>query len=202
MSALEVPQPVTWTLRGSKANDFTRSVRAVALAASKDHARVVLTGIHIVSDGTTVHLEACDSYRLHTLDHTMEQPKVDVIVPAAFILRHLPRKLGVSETLTLTFGERRFTIEHGDEAMTAKLVDGQYPNTKNLWPANPGEEGHDAVKAYNPAYLVDIYRAARFVSEGAPVVVRSGLDPMNPTVFDVKWGDVSLSMLLMPVRLA
>lgn len=199
MSALEVPQPVTWTLRGPQANDFVRSIRAVAIAASKDRARVVLTGIHLVSDGTTIRMEACNSYQLHKLEHTMEQPAVNVIIPAAFALRHLPRKLGVSETLTLTFGER-FTIEHGDEAMTAKLIPGDYPNVDKLYPANPGDEGHEFAKSYNPTYLIDIYRAAHTVAEGAPVTVRAGLDAMKPTLFDVKWGDVSLSMILMPVR--
>jgi len=56
------------------------------------------------------------------------------------------------------------------------------------------------VKAYNPKYLVDVYKAANLLNDSTPVLVMSGLDPMKPTRFVQKSSGATLTMLLMPVR--
>lgn len=198
---LATAAPVMWELEGPAAMNFSARVRAVALAASKDDSRAVLTALHVRANGT-LRLEATDSYRLHALDVGEVLPEVDVLVPAAFLVRHLPKRIAAVETLRLTFHEGRFTIEFADEAYSCRLIGGEYPNTERLGAhvEKAKADGHKTVKAYNPRYLVDVYKAAELVDRSIPVRVTAGLDPMKPTRFVQKTSGATLTMLLMPVR--
>lgn len=197
---LATVEPVVWTLTGPQASEFCRYVRAVAMAASKDDARMVLTAVHVRANGT-LRLEATDSYRLHILDSTDTLPEVDVLVPAAFLMKHLPKRIGLTECLTLTFHDGRFTIAFDDETYSCRLVGGDYVNTNQIEAmiADP-EDGHEPVKAYNPRLLVDVFKAAYMVSDYHPVRVTAGLDPLKPTRFEQQSNGAKLTMVLMPVK--
>lgn len=195
-------EPVTWTLESIYAAEFCKQARAVALAASTDDARRVLMAVRIAADGKTLLIEATDSYRLYRFTKSSDLPKVAALVPAAFLARNLPKRIGALDMLRLTFSDHRFSIEFDEETYTSPLIGGPYPNTDALLDGIPVEgEGHEGVKAYNPKVLADVFKAAGVLGDNATAVrVMSGLDPFKPTRFEVHAQGGVLTMVLMPVR--
>lgn len=201
-------EPVTWTLRGVAISEFCRRVRAVAIAASSDSARPVLTGVLFESDGKTLTITATDSYRMYRSTQRTDLPPLRRLVPAKWLVRNLPKRAAVSDDMTVTFGER-ITFEFAGESFGTGSIGGQYPNVDTFatdYPIDGASDDSGEQYGFNPTYMADIFKAAalyvgdnRWVSQSA-LRVRF-IDPMKPMPFEVQDNGAVLSMLLMPVRL-
>ena len=113
------------------------ALRQVVRAASTDDARAVLTGVLIAAEEDGVRMVATDSYRLAVRD----LPETDmlaggqkVLVPSR-ALSELQRVLGSSEELTVRLGARDAVFESGGTRLTTRLIEGEYPNYRNLLPS-------------------------------------------------------------------
>ncbi len=62
--------------------DLAAPLAAVLVAASTDESKQVLTGIHLVSDGKELRIEATDGHRLALRTIPANAPEMDVIIPA------------------------------------------------------------------------------------------------------------------------
>lgn len=217
---VEVPSVLTdrfeVELFGSAAQDLVTIVKVVTLAASRDDAREVLTGMLIESDGEgTVTFSATDSYRLHVVEwkppNDKPWPKLRAVVPAMWMARVLPkRRLHPAWRFELTVGAGRITWldDASGERFSKPLISEAnipYPNVSGIVPADDAGDV-DAVRGFNPKLLADIFKAAHMFGDAGykPVKVRQ-LDPMKPCRFDVDDGGLNgparLRMVLMPVRL-
>jgi DNA polymerase III subunit beta len=124
-------EPVT--LSSSQVSD---ALRQVVRAASGDDARAVLTGVLWSSEDSGVKMVATDSYRLAVRD----LPRTDmldvgqkVLVPSR-ALNELQRILAGAEQLTVRLGAREAVFEAGRTRLTTRLIEGEYPNYRNLLP--------------------------------------------------------------------
>jgi len=126
--------------------DFADALRQVVRAASTDEARGVITGVLIAAEDDGVRMVATDSYRLAVRDLPetgMLSGGQKVLVPHR-ALTELQRILGSSEQLTVRLGARHATFECGSTRLTTRLIEGDYPNYRNLVPAsspNPLSQG-------------------------------------------------------------
>ena len=126
-SRVEVPAPA-----------FVETVLKVARSASRDETRPVLTGILVSASGTELRMVATDSYRLSVKETTLESPlegSFEANVPAR-ALQELARiaQLGDGERLTVSVRTNQVVFETGGVLLSSRLIDGQFPNYRQLLP--------------------------------------------------------------------
>lgn len=114
------------------------ALRQVVRAASTDEARAVLTGVLLAAEDDGLRMVATDSYRLAVRD--LPESAVlgagqKVLIPAR-ALGELSRVMGDEEELTVRLGEREATFEAGTTRLSTRLIEGDFPNYRNLLPSS------------------------------------------------------------------
>lgn len=123
------------TLAGAK---FADALRQVVRAASADDARPILTGVLMAAEPAGLRLVATDSYRLAVRDlpgTTVLGEGQHVLVPSK-ALSELQRLLSADQEVTLRLGEHDATFEVGDVRLTTRLIEGEFPNYRQLIPSS------------------------------------------------------------------
>jgi DNA polymerase-3 subunit beta len=117
---------------------FVETVNKVARSASRDETRPVLTGILVSASGSELRMVATDSYRLSVKETTLESPldgTFEANVPAR-ALQELTRiaQLTGAESLSVTSKANQVVFEAGGIVLSSRLIDGQFPNYRQLLP--------------------------------------------------------------------
>jgi len=113
------------------------ALRQVVRAASHDDARPVITGVLMTAEGDGLRLVATDSYRLAVRDLAGADVLGEgqsVLIPSR-ALGELVRLLGAAGSVTLRLGERDATFEVGSVRLTTRLIEGAFPNYRQLIPS-------------------------------------------------------------------
>jgi DNA polymerase III subunit beta len=130
---------------------FVETVGKVARSASKDETRPILTGILVSASGEELRMVATDSYRLSVKETRLDAPldgSFEANVPAR-ALEELARVVAQVGTDTIEIGVRsnQVVFRAGGDALSSRLIDGQFPNYRQLLPESyehelhlPGEE--------------------------------------------------------------
>jgi DNA polymerase-3 subunit beta len=115
---------------------LARGLKQVVPAASRDDARPILTGVLVASTAEGVRLVATDSYRLAVsdLDGLTVLPEGRTVLVGAKGLGELQRLLGEG-TVEVYLGERYVTFRLGSTDLTARLIEGDFPNYQQLIPS-------------------------------------------------------------------
>lgn len=199
----EPPKPATFLPAGSLAG----ALRQVVRAASSDDARPLLTGVLIAAEGTGVRLVATDSYRLAMRDIEGSDALVEgaqILVPARALseLQKLP-VLGMSgkdaaagdgtadgdtPTIGLSVGEHDITFTAGGVQVSTRLLDGSYPDYRQLIPAEYPNRLHVGKDS-----LLDALRRVRLLVRDNTTPVRLAMRPggVDLTVVSQEVGDAS-----------
>src|ERR687886_3025683 len=116
---------------------FVETVLKVARSASRDETRPVLTGILVSAAGDELRMVATDSYRLSVKETRLERPvegAFEANVPAR-ALEELAR-LVRDDVDEIRIGVRanQVVFEVGGVALSSRLIDGQFPNYRQLLP--------------------------------------------------------------------
>ncbi len=117
---------------------MSEALRQVVRAASTDDARAVLTGVLLAAEDDGLRMVATDSYRLAVRD--LPESSVlgsgqKVIIPGR-ALGELSRVIGDVEDLTVRLGDREATFESGTTRVSTRLIEGDFPNYRNLLPSS------------------------------------------------------------------
>lgn len=169
---------------------FADALRQVVRAASPDEARGVITGVLITAEDDGVRMVATDSYRLAVCDlqeRTILTAGQRVLVPHR-ALSELQRILGGSDQLTVRLGARHATFECGRARLTTRLIEGDYPNYRNLVPASSPN-----VLTVGKESLVEALRRVRIMAQrdsSSAVRLKLGGDTMIMSVRDQDYGAV------------
>lgn len=114
------------------------ALNQVVRAASTDDARAVLTGVLIAAEDDGLRMVATDSYRLAVRDlpdSAMLGSGQKVLIPGR-ALSELQRLIGDAGDLTVRLGEREATFEVGSTRLSTRLIEGDFPNYRNLLPSS------------------------------------------------------------------
>jgi DNA polymerase-3 subunit beta len=204
----EPPQPATFLPAGGLAS----ALRQVVRAASSDDARPLLTGVLIAPEGSGIRLVATDSYRLAMRDIDGSDAFADssqILVPAR-ALAELQRLsvLGMSAkesssaggadgqsgeheavpTIGLSIGDHDVTFTAGDVKVSTRLLDGSYPDYRQLIPAEYPNRLHVGKDS-----LLDALRRVRLLVRDNTTPVRLSMRPggVDLTVVSQEVGDAS-----------
>jgi len=169
---------------------FADALRQVVRAASSDEARGVITGVLIAAEEDTVRMVATDSYRLAVRDlpdTSILAGGQKVLVPHR-ALTELQRILGSGNELTVRLGARHATFECGSTRLTTRLIEGEYPNYRNLVPAS----SPNLLTVGKEALLESLRRVKIMAQRDSSSAVRLTLggDTMTLSVRDQDYGTV------------
>lgn len=119
-------------------SEFCSMVRKVARAASKDQDRMILTGVLVAADNQKLTMVATDSYRLALTSYELQNPttsKFSAVIASAFLqeVASLPKGEG---DITLAVADNQIIISYGNTVLINKRINGNFPNYKQLLPAN------------------------------------------------------------------
>ena len=117
---------------------FVETVSKVARSASRDETRPVLTGILVSASETELRMVATDSYRLSVKETALESPlsgTFEANVPAR-ALQELVRIVGQAgaERVSVAPSTNQVVFEVGGVVLSSRLIDGQFPNYRQLLP--------------------------------------------------------------------
>jgi DNA polymerase III subunit beta len=152
-----LPEPGGDTVVTLPAAAFVETIEKVAKSASRDETRPILTGILVSASGPELRMVATDSYRLSVKETTLESPLeggFEANVPAR-ALEELRALVGTTGAEQIRIGVRanQVVFEVGGAVLSSRLIDGQFPNYRQLLPETyehelriSGEELGDVVK--------------------------------------------------------
>jgi DNA polymerase-3 subunit beta len=117
---------------------FVETVLKVARSASRDETRPVLTGILVSASADELRMVATDSYRLSVKETRLESPlegTFEANVPAR-ALQELTRIVqhGGAEGLSVSVRANQVVFEAAGVVLSSRLIDGQFPNYRQLLP--------------------------------------------------------------------
>jgi DNA polymerase III subunit beta len=117
---------------------FVETVAKVARSASRDETRPVLTGILVSASGEDLRMVATDSYRLSVKETRLESPlegSFEANVPAR-ALQELTRIVGQAgaDEVAVSVRTNQVIFEVDGTVLSSRLIDGQFPNHRQLLP--------------------------------------------------------------------
>jgi DNA polymerase III subunit beta len=169
-----LPTPTDETRMTLPTQVFVDTASQVARSASKDETRPVLTGVLISAGAQELRMVATDSYRLSVRQAALESPlasSVEANVPARALqeLARIAQSVDEPE-LTVSLGQNQIVFEIGDIVLSSRLIDGQFPNYRQLLPDSVEHE-----LRLSSAELTDVVRRISLLAQkNAPLRLSFG----------------------------
>jgi DNA polymerase III subunit beta len=140
-----LPAPSPETRLALPAEAFVQTITRVARSASRDETRPVLTGILMSASGQELRMVATDSYRLSVKQTALEAPlegTLEANVPARALqeLARIAQQQTENDSLAVSVGQNQVVFELGDVVLSSRLIDGQFPNYRQLLPESVEHE--------------------------------------------------------------
>ena len=158
------PEPDGGTTATLPAPAFISTALKVAGSASHDETRPVLTGILVSAADRELNMVATDSYRLSLKRTSLEEPlsqAFEVNVPAR-ALQELARVVNQDgdEELGVAVQQNRIVFVVGSTILSSRLIEGQFPNYRQLLP-----EGFDHELRVASTELTDVVRRISLLAQ-------------------------------------
>jgi DNA polymerase-3 subunit beta len=120
-------------------------LRSSLFATSTDETKQVLTGVHIAAEADGLEFAATDGHRLAVVQTINPETEADVSSPGAEFnvtvpnkaLRELERMLQMNASagaIAVRFDQGQLVFEWANQRLTSRLLEGQYPNYRQLIP--------------------------------------------------------------------
>lgn len=159
-----LPQAGTSGVVSVPAAALTGTIERVARSASRDETRPVLTGILVSASGTELRMVATDSYRLAVKETRLDAPldgSFEANVPAR-ALQELVRlaQPHEEELLRISVPDGRVVFEIGDAVLSSRLIDGQFPDHRQLLP-----DTYEHELTLDTAELADVVRRISLLAQ-------------------------------------
>jgi DNA polymerase-3 subunit beta len=122
---------------------FREMLRKTAYAASLDETRRVLNGVLLAFKDGKLTVVATDGRRLALVEHEVEFPsdaEIEMILPSKTV-NELMHVLGEEGELRIFAQKNQAMFEMGNVVLSSKLIDGVYPNYRQVIPASCDERG-------------------------------------------------------------
>ena len=165
------------------------ALRQVVRAASTDEARPILTGVLLTAENGGLRMVATDSYRLAVrdlADHQVLGADQKVLIPGR-ALNELQRLVGGGEELTMRLGDREATFEVGETRLSTRLIEGEFPNYRQLIPTS-----HPNTLTVEREPLLEAVRRVKILAKDAtPVRLQMGGDTLRLTAITQDVGNAS-----------
>jgi DNA polymerase-3 subunit beta len=117
---------------------FVQTIEKVSRSASKDETRPILTGILVSASAGELRMVATDSYRLSVKETQLDPPiegTFEANVPARALdeLKSVVANSGAEE-IRVAQRANQVVFQAGGVVLSSRLIDGQFPNYRQLLP--------------------------------------------------------------------
>jgi DNA polymerase III subunit beta len=151
------------------ADAFVSTALKVAGSASRDETRPVLTGILVSASDRELRMVATDSYRLSVKETTLQTALpagFEVNVPAR-ALQELARLVahGGEDPLSVSVRQNQVLFTLGRVVLSSRLIDGQFPNYRQLLP----ESFEHELRLAGPEFTDVVRRISLLAQKNAPL---------------------------------
>ena len=159
-----LPSPSTESRVALPTEAFVETIVRVARSASRDETRPVLTGILMSASGQELRMVATDSYRLSVKQTALDSQlpgSLEANVPAR-ALQELARiaQQAPADSVAVSVGQNQVIFELGQIVLSSRLIDGQFPNYRQLLPESVEHELRLA-----SAELTDVVRRVSLLAQ-------------------------------------
>ena len=121
----------TWKINSTI---LKKGLQQTVFAASSDETRQVLTGVYMHTKNNKLFIAATDSYRLAEKEVGKNPEEVSILVPST-AMTDLLRIMGdYNGEITVVHDGQQVLFRVGDVELTARLVEGNYPDYQKLIP--------------------------------------------------------------------
>jgi DNA polymerase-3 subunit beta len=138
-------------------------LKKTAYAVSSDETRYVLNGVYMSFKTDKLTVVATDGRRLALIERDLEVPKggeSELILPSKAV-GELQRLLADTGDVLLSLGENQIIFTLGDTILVSKLIEGTYPNFRQVIPT----EAKERVQLERETLLAALHRASILASE-------------------------------------
>ena len=170
---------------------FGAALRQVARAASSDESRPLLTGVLLAAEDDGLRLVATDSYRLAVRDlpgTTVLREGQKVLVPSR------PQRAGPAGAVVgpdhVAVGEREATFEVGSARLTTRLIEGEFPNYRQLIP----QHYPNRLTVEREALLEAVSRVKLLARDSTPIRLAMSADGLELTATTQDIGQAAESL--------
>jgi DNA polymerase III subunit beta len=156
----EMEDPKAYTMDQAA---FRNMLKLTAYGASSDPNRQLLHGVLLSFKAGKLSVVATDSRRLALVEQEVEFPsdaEMDLIIPLKTV-EELIRTLGESGSVKILANPKQVAFEFDGILVTSKLVEGSYPNFRQVIPQASGER----VAMERETLLTAIRRTSQLVSD-------------------------------------
>ncbi|HWC27828.1 MAG TPA: DNA polymerase III subunit beta [Solirubrobacteraceae bacterium] len=159
-----LPAPGGDTVVEVPAAAFVETINRVARSASRDETRPILTGILVSATRDELRMVATDSYRLSVKETRLAAPLeggFEANVPAR-ALQELARigQAAAGDRLTVSVRSNQIVFEVGGDVLSSRLIDGQFPNYRQLLP-----EAYEHELRLGVGELTDVVRRVSLMAQ-------------------------------------
>jgi DNA polymerase-3 subunit beta len=199
LPAVDFPQLPVFSAEGFSVSKpaFIETVDRVAPSASRDETRPVLTGVLIHFMKSSVRMVATDSYRLSVKESPVESSlaeKFQAIVPARTLMELSRIATAVAdETIVIVATENQMLYRVGGISLVSRLIDGQFPNYRQLIPETFDYE----VAVDHDELLEAVRRVGLLAQKNAPLRLRFA---NNTLTVSAESQDVGKAHEAMPIQ--
>jgi DNA polymerase III subunit beta len=164
---------------------FVETLTKVGRAASRDETRPILTGVLVTIAGGVLKMVATDSYRLSVKETPLGgsggEQEVEAIVPVKALseVARLAATMGEGDIeVAVSENQALFKVAdaHGDVWIASRLIDGQFPNYRQLVP----ESFDHTISLGKEEFLAAARRISLLAQKNAPL--RLGFAPGRLTL--------------------
>lgn len=121
----------SWTIPGPA---LKKGLQQVAMAASSDESRPLLTGVLMQTVDGNLYMAATDSYRLAEKNLGANKEAVQLLVPVSAMQDLLRIVSDFDDEVKVTHDDQQVLFRVGDVDLVARLIDGKYPDYRKLIP--------------------------------------------------------------------
>jgi len=150
---------------------FVDTIARVSRSSSRDESRPVLTGILVRFEDSKVVMAATDSYRLSVKETTLGKgpgQELEAIVPARALAELSRIAQGESGTISIGVQENQIVFGVDEVWLTARRIDGQFPNYRQLLP----ETFEAEIQLPRDEFLEIVRRASLMAQRKSPLRLR------------------------------
>jgi DNA polymerase-3 subunit beta len=161
---LREPQGVRLTVQ---AHALAEAVGQVVKAASRDEARPILTGVLLEASREGLTMAATDSYRLAVRElRASGDGEAKALIPERAMSEAGRAAAGEEKSeVEMWLGESQATFKVGGLTLTSRLIEGEFPNYRQLIP----EPGGNRLTAPRQELLEAVRRVGLLARENSPV---------------------------------
>jgi DNA polymerase-3 subunit beta len=141
------------------------AIKKTSYAISADETRYVLNGIYVSFREGKMIFVATDGRRLAMVENDLEFPashETDIIIPAKAI-GELQRMLGTEGDVIVRLSGNQISFEIGGSIIVSKLIEGNYPNYKQVIPGQRKER----ITINREEFLYTVRRVSLLTSESS-----------------------------------